>query len=204
MALQKVDWTSFLSPDSDLPPDVTFLVQGEDGRCSEIGAHRLLLSGTSPVFRRMFFGPMKETEEVMEVKETSPEAFRTMIDYIYEPGIYPEEILFDIKCPKTLFELFALSDRYDILNLKTDILDSLGEFEMTRENVIYAATVAKNYRELFVDLSTGLLMRCLKFFLDTQDKDNIPDSSLDVFHDLLEVGKSTLQLSGNQHLLLHS
>ena len=87
MALQEVNWQNFLSPDCDIPPDVFFLVKPEDGHSMDgsgksIGAHRLLLAGVSPVFRRMFFGPMKETDEVVEVKETTPEAFSTMIDYI--------------------------------------------------------------------------------------------------------------------------
>ena len=85
MALTEADWEEFLSADSDIPRDVFFLVKGEDGRVSKIGAHRLLLAGVSQVFRRMFFGPWKETKEEMEVKETSPEAFRAMINYIYSP-----------------------------------------------------------------------------------------------------------------------
>ena len=44
-----------------------------------------LLPGTSPVFRSMFFGPMKETGEMVEVKDTTSEALQTMIDYIYKP-----------------------------------------------------------------------------------------------------------------------
>ena len=48
-----------------------------------IGAHRFLLDGTSPVFRSMFFGPMRETGEMVEVKETTSEAFDLMIKHIY-------------------------------------------------------------------------------------------------------------------------
>ena len=52
--LGRADWESFRSPDSEIPPDVFFLVKGEDGKSSKIGAHRILLAGISPVFRRMF------------------------------------------------------------------------------------------------------------------------------------------------------
>ena len=80
--LGKVDWESFLSPNSEIPQDIFFLVKGGDGKRSKFGAHRVLLAGISPVFRRMFFGPMAETKEEMEVKDTSPEAFRAMINNI--------------------------------------------------------------------------------------------------------------------------
>ena len=94
MSISKINWHSFLSPDSALPPDVFFLIEdveiGEEGKT--IGAHRLFLAGVSPVFKGMFFGPMKDTSEVVEVKETTPDAFDTMIKYIrglktlYLPG----------------------------------------------------------------------------------------------------------------------
>ena len=63
MSIAETDWQSKLSPDSDLPPDVSFLVQGEHGedRETRIGAHKLFLAGVSPVFQGMFYGPMRET-----------------------------------------------------------------------------------------------------------------------------------------------
>ena len=64
--LGKVDWQSFNSPDSEVAPDVIFLLRGEDGEFSKIGAHKVLLAGISPMFKSMFYGPMKETEEEIE------------------------------------------------------------------------------------------------------------------------------------------
>ena len=81
------NWKTFLSPDSSLPPDVTFLVKGEAGEEKRVKAHRFLLAGTSPVFNRQFFGPMKDIREVVQVKDTNPEAFMTMMNFIYRaPG----------------------------------------------------------------------------------------------------------------------
>ena len=37
--------------------------------------HKTLLAGVSPVFRKQFSGPMKDTMEVVEVKETAPGAW---------------------------------------------------------------------------------------------------------------------------------
>ena len=46
MALQDVNWKTFLSPDCILPPDVNFQIKAEDGNDAEgsiitIGAHKL-------------------------------------------------------------------------------------------------------------------------------------------------------------------
>ena len=56
MSIAEIDWESKLSPDSDLPPDVFFLVQAENGEDNKkkIGAQKLLLAGVSPVFKNMF------------------------------------------------------------------------------------------------------------------------------------------------------
>merc|ERR1711973_387588 len=64
------------------PQTVVFLVKA-DGVERRFGAHRQFLAGISPVFRAWFYGPMKETERAVEVKDATPAAFGTMIDYIY-------------------------------------------------------------------------------------------------------------------------
>ena len=55
--LGKVRWADVF------PPDVFFLVHGEDGEVVKIAAHKLLLAAISPVFKRMFYGPMKEPKD---------------------------------------------------------------------------------------------------------------------------------------------
>ena len=100
----------------------------------------------------------------------------------------------------TLFELYALADMYDILNLKTEIMDSLDELEITMETLVDTASVANNYKWLHADLSTELMMKCLKFYLELEDKDkeNLSrgDIDLDIFDELMKFGISTLQLTG--------
>ena len=98
------NWKMFLSPDSSLPPDVTFLVKGEGGEEKRVAAHRFLLAGTSPVFNRQFFGPMKDTGEVVQVKDTTPEAFMTMMNFIYRAPGEESFNLSDIDCAQKLFE----------------------------------------------------------------------------------------------------
>ena len=102
MSAAETDWHHFLSLDSDLPPDVFFQVKDEEGggQSKTIGAHRFILAGVSPVFRGMFFGLMKETGEVVKVKETTIEAFEAMVNYIYNPLGGDTFNIDQIRCPK--------------------------------------------------------------------------------------------------------
>ena len=69
-------WEEFLYPDSKIPHDVHFLARrGDEGDEKFIGALKVLLADVSPVFREIFFGPLKETREVIEVNDTTHEAF---------------------------------------------------------------------------------------------------------------------------------
>ena len=209
MAIMETNWRSFLSPGSDLPPDVHFLVITQDGEKS-IGAHKLLMAGVSPVFRVMLCGPMKETGNVIRVEETSHEAFSSMISFIYKvPG--EGFHLNDVGCPQKLFDLLAVADKYEILSLKTLTLDTLGSLAIANESVISFSTVAYNYKLLFEDVSQKLLMRCLKFLLDTtaggcaalisEAKKKFPDANSDVLEGLLHVGSESLQLPGALKIL---
>ena len=67
----------------------------------------------------MFFGPEKETEEMIQVH---CEAFVKMMQYIY--GRHPHLVLNKITESKVYMELFNLNQRYELNNRKT-ILDSL-------------------------------------------------------------------------------
>ena len=209
MAIMDTNWQTLLSSDSDVQPDVFFLVATDEHLEAEgkyIGAHRTLLSCVSPVFKGMLLGPMKEKGEVIKVKETTHEAFNTMISFIYKvPGQDWQEYLGKvINCPQKLFELLTVADRYEILSLKTLTSDALGSLLISNENLIFTATVAKNYNLLFEDVTHKLLLRCLYWIkgggvrdtatLISETKKNFPDASLDVLYELLNVDKETFRL----------
>ena len=149
---------------------------------------------------RMFFGPEKETEEIIQVH---CEAFVKMMQYIY--GRHPHLVLNKITDSKVYMELFNLNQKYELNNRKT-ILDSLQKFKISRENMIYSATIANSYRGLFPEESNELLLKCLKFYLDKSDKEDLPnyETSQDTLQKLMEVGRSTLQpfgqLSGDRNI----
>ena len=189
MAIVETSWQKFLAQNSEVPPDVFFLVKGEEDDSSNrpIGAHRNFLAGVSPVFRRMLFGPMKEGE-VIDVKHTTSEAFNTMINYIYKPPgsrkFFPapqmdededQENFNDeenpdnqnrIRCPQKFFHLLDLAERYEILSMKQELTSYAFEtLAISNDNVIFTARVAKSYQKIFEDVSTKLLAKCLKFLL---------------------------------------
>ena len=205
MATVETNWLGFLPPDSD--PDVFFRVKSEAGEITEgpeksVGAHKVFLADISPVFKEMLFGPMKKTGKVIEVKETFPEDFSAMISFIYKPP-GNEFTLNDIGCPQQLFQLMTVADKYEILNLTTLVSEALGSLAISHENLLFSATVAKQYRPLFEDVSKRLMLRCLNFVttndgltLISKTKKNFPEASLDILNDLLNVGKETFQLAG--------
>ena len=92
------------------------------------------------------------------------------------------------------------------MSLKTLTLDALGSLEISNQNLIFVATVAKNNKPLFEDVSTKLLLKCFKFVktgegrdtftLISETKKNFPDASFDVLHELINVGNETVQLPG--------
>ena len=184
MAIVETSWQKLLSPDSQFPPDVFFLVKGDDeslendaGKC--IAAHRIFLASVSPVFMSMLCGPLKETGEVIEVRATTVQAFTTMINYIYKaPGRFFED--YDegeddeedelnqkkVRCPRKFFELLEIAERFEILSMKQELIsDVIESFVITFNNVIFVATVATEYKRIFDDVSIKLLTRCLKVLI---------------------------------------
>ena len=169
-------WEEFLSPDCEIPHDVHFLTRREgEGDEKLIGAHKVLLADVSPVFREIF---LKETREVIEVNDTTHEAFNTMIRYIYKPpgsAFFPavhqdgEEKLNQnaIDCPLKFFDLLYLAEKYNLKSLQWDLTSQVVDIVITENNVILATTVAKKYQGMlpFDEISTEMLAKCLKFLL---------------------------------------
>ena len=85
-------------------------------------------------------------------------------------------------------------------------IEALEFFDITNENMIFAATVAQKYRllhvDVLVDVSKRLLLKCLNFLnsstngrdiyaLVAETKKNFPEASLDVLYELIDLGNET-------------
>ena len=170
MSIEITDWSQFLRDESELPPDVEFRVlenlDEENMKTGRMSAHRLLLAEVSPVFRKVFFGPMKNTEDVVEIKETTVEAFKTMLNYIYIPSKSEKFSLKDITCPQALFDVLNLGERYQIPALVEEITLILQNLPITSENMMITATTAKNFA-VFEGVSKMLREKCDNFLTAT-------------------------------------
>ena len=94
IAIVEINCSQFLEPNSELPTDVVFKVEErseekeEEVLTGKAVAHKLLLAAVCPVFRRHFFGDLKEETEEVVIKDTTIEAFNTLIKFIYmEPEV---------------------------------------------------------------------------------------------------------------------
>jgi len=127
----------------------------------EIKAHKYILAASSPVFKAMFFGPMKENKDVVEVKETSYEAFKKLIEYIYQVDIECKDISI-----VELYDIVNLAERYDMPKLKEELKIQMKNISISMDNVIEVATSANEYSQ-FEEVSDAVMMSCVNFLQKT-------------------------------------
>jgi len=159
--------------DGDIPYDVTFRIIENDVATSEklcevagvattcrfIGAHKLVLASGSPVFKAMFYGPIKESRDLIPIEQTTIEAFQKMREFLYQ---------IEIDCKKMtlteIIELIYLADRYEITELKEELKKQLAIFPVTKDNLVDTASVAYELSWQLDSVSSVLLLNCAKFF----------------------------------------
>ena len=176
MTLKEIGWGQFLGSDPPLPPDVTFRVIESEAVVGELRAHKYFLASVSTVFRKQFFGKLAEKKDVIDTKETTYDAFKFLLNYIYngvsdvnEGGRGLEEI----------FEIINLSEKYDMKSLRDEIVKQLDEMDIEEANVLEVSSTALVFKH-FEAISNLLINKCsdfLKLIL-------ITDNDLAVFCDL--------------------
>ena len=76
---------SLLDPSCGIPPDVHFEIEDSEGTSLGIlGGHRTIMALKSPVFKAMFFGPMKEEGDLIRIRDSSMFAFQIMLKYMHD------------------------------------------------------------------------------------------------------------------------
>ena len=125
--------SNFLKEDSEIPTDIAFeIVDDFDTESGTVRAHKFILAAHSVFFRKAFFGTgltFKEgTTGTVIVKETTKEAFLTMIDFIYEKNIY-----WASKTVEELFDILNISKRYQLDDLTLAINNHFKNFPFTLE-----------------------------------------------------------------------
>ena len=130
-----------LDPSSGIPTDVTFLFHGEneEEEAEKVKAHKPILAAASAVFQREFYGSMKEAGGEIEIVDASKEVFQAMVHYIYSY----EEMNLDSYDLSFIASLFYLAEKYDIGDLKDEILSFIPKYLVTKENVLEIAAFAE-------------------------------------------------------------
>ena len=93
--------------------DVTFIVEER-----KFQAHRVLLASRCEYFRALLFGGMRESKSQAEIvlKETSAQAFETLLKYLYTGRIFLREL-----GEEHVLDLLGLAHKYGFLALESAI-----------------------------------------------------------------------------------
>jgi len=175
-----------------IPFDITFKIvefgevaDEEEGGREEVKAHRLILGSYSTVFKAMFYGPMKETRDVIPVEGTTVEAFKRMIEYFYHVDIDCSEMTI-----KELFGIVDLAERYNVDKLKEEMTKQMEIVSIPMESLMEVVSIASEFSHFEVGSST-LLLNCAKVF-----QNNIRDKAaqLQFLVDQHACGKGLLAL----------
>jgi len=130
-------------------------------------AHKHFLASVSSVFRKQFFGKLAEEKDVIDIKETTFDAFKFLLNYIYtgsEVGVEGEGL-------EEVFEIINLAEKYDIKTLSDEIPKHLEELYIEETNVLDVSRTAEVFKH-FESVSNQLLIRCsdfLKLILKTDE-----------------------------------
>jgi len=159
-----------LGEDPRLAPDIYFrvieevIVNGISEKRSElVGAHKFVLAMLSDVFKTMFFGPMRDQNDEIEIIGTTFEAFKEFLKILY--SLHTSSCETSVVEVKPLFEILDLCKRYMVQPAVTLIEEKILSADLetiTLESVIAAVRVANKYKELvgFETISEKLLQYC--------------------------------------------
>jgi len=165
-----------LSGEGEIPFDVTFKIVGNsnssvdenessvDVHDKEIMAHKFIMAACSPVFKKMFYGVMKETSDIIPVKHTTADAFSRLIDYIYQVDICCEGMTI-----LETFDLVNLAERYDVPELMDELTEQMKLVPITMKNIMEVATTANKFSH-FEAASSALMLTCAKHFQEKVNK----------------------------------
>eukprot|EP00092_Neocalanus_flemingeri_P025680 GFUD01027841.1.p1 GENE.GFUD01027841.1~~GFUD01027841.1.p1 ORF type:complete len:284 (+),score=64.03 GFUD01027841.1:59-853(+) len=124
--------------------DVKFtFVDQNTGQCLELYAHKLILAFGSEVFMAQFYGTLKEKRDIIAVDDSSFDAFKTLLDLMYNKKVTLKEMSFMF-----LAELFYLAHKFLMDKLQDFIINEVYTRKITSEQLLEAATVAENHKQL--------------------------------------------------------
>ena len=130
------DWSTKIremEDSSKLPFDVKFGIPGPGiipGSQTDgvVEAHRFVAAAVSPVFQALLSKNWSEAENhEIEIQQVCPEAFKTLIRFIYNPDGMNFDHLNDVG---TLIELYHVSNQYEIRECKKKLLERCSSLKL--------------------------------------------------------------------------
>eukprot|EP00092_Neocalanus_flemingeri_P038754 GFUD01042196.1.p1 GENE.GFUD01042196.1~~GFUD01042196.1.p1 ORF type:complete len:313 (+),score=83.48 GFUD01042196.1:54-941(+) len=158
-------------PAYGVPSDVTFQIirVTNEGMAEirevlgDVTGHKLVFAAASPVFRDEFFGGLKETADVIPVKETTYEAFEKMMFFIYSKDIDWS----GVTVPE-MYDVVNLAEKYIMPELMDEMTKQMENGPLkNNEDLLNIAHTATQFNHLFPDVSSALLLSCAKFLQKT-------------------------------------
>ncbi|XP_073812484.1 uncharacterized protein [Musca autumnalis] len=128
--------------------DCVFLIGGHEVRC-----HKLILATSSPVFEAMFYGPISEKQNVIDILDMSNDIFKLMIIYIYKGSVEFQKLSLE-----ETIELYYGAEKYLLNDLKLDCLEAI-QLKLRFSNILAALELS-----ICLDLNS-LLSICFNFFV---------------------------------------
>ncbi|XP_055330157.1 BTB/POZ domain-containing protein 6-like isoform X2 [Paramacrobiotus metropolitanus] len=155
--------------------DVEFAVGRQFGEAKKLQAHKLLLSISSDIFDRMFYGSLSEKcDAPINVPDILPDAFLNMLSFVYTDTVKSLTI-------NNVVQTMFCAEKYNMQPL----FDLCSEFIIGQLNVDNCLTVLQSVKQLGAD---AVVEKCLEM-VDT-NSDTVLQSQ-----QFLEIDNSnTLQL----------
>ncbi|XP_067627725.1 uncharacterized protein [Eurosta solidaginis] len=127
--------------------DCVFHIVGKQLKC-----HKLILATASPVFEAMFYGPLREQTQEIEILDISIEIFQMLLNYIYAGSIDLLALTLE-----EAIELYYCAEKYLIADLIHSCLLAIAR-KLRYDNILPALELC-----VCMDLH-DLLEVCMSFF----------------------------------------
>nr|CAD7443896.1 unnamed protein product [Timema bartmani] len=131
------------------------LSNGQDGTCEfSVGgetkrASKVLLALKSPVFDRMFFGPLKE-EAIIEVTDIESDIFDIMLRHIYEA-------VWKFESKEQVYEVFYAAQKYMLSILLRSCIEHVWPYKI--DDVVFTLNFSKNLNLKYLEEEVMKIVR---------------------------------------------
>ena len=158
---------------NNLISDVKFTVRGSDGSKMEIPAHKFVLSISSPVFHAMFYGPMADTSDTIDLPDCEYEGLSELFRFMYSDELYLSR--------SCVMQVLYLAEKYILPSLVSECLEYLREI-VDESNAFCILGHASRYSEQNKDL----VERCFEVIDDHTEQAIQSDEFVTIDRSILE------------------